>query len=162
MFRMIRWRITFALWLTHPVFGVGFGRMLLPYTLPSLQTEMRLGQFNMGMPHNTFLFLAARMGLIGLLSVLFCWLFVLRRLFVVSKNAREADELAAANMLVMMFGFGMFGLLFERPQLNAVFWIVVAIGQRLLKCQKAALAWQQNGRPALNPSRAQLLSAVPP
>jgi O-antigen ligase len=153
MFRMIRWRITFALWLTHPVFGVGFGRMLLPYTLPSLQTEMRLGQFNMGMPHNTFLFLAARMGLIGLLSVLFCWLFVLRRLFVVSKNAGEADELAAANMLVMMFGFGMFGLLFERPQLNAVFWIVIAIGQRLIECQGVALASQRNTRSALNPSR---------
>ena len=127
--------------MTHPVFGVGFGRMLLPSTLPSLQPELRLGQFNMGMPHNTFLFLAARMGLIGLMSVLFCWFFILGRLFVVSKFARGADELAAANILVMMFGFAIFVLFFERPKFNAVFWIVMAIGQRLIECQEIALAW---------------------
>jgi len=155
MFRMVRWRITFALWMTHPLFGVGFGRMLLPYTLPSLQSELRLGQFNMGMPHNTFLFLGARMGLIGLMSVLFCWLFILGRLFVVSKYARGADELAAANILVMMFGSAIFALFFERPQLNAVFWIVMAIGQRLTKCQEVALASPGNdARFALNFSRA--------
>jgi O-antigen ligase len=156
IFRMIRWRITFALWLTHPVFGVGFGRMLLPYTLPSLREELRLGQFNMGMPHNTFLFLAARMGLVGLMSVLFCWFFILGRLFVVSKHTRAAaDELAAANILVMMFGSAMFALFFERPQLNAVFWIVMAIGQRLIGCQGVASAWSRpNARFALDLSRA--------
>jgi O-antigen ligase len=154
-FRLIRWRITFALWLKHPVFGVGFGRMLLPSTLPSLQTELRLGKFNMGMPHNTFLFLAARMGMLGLMSVLFCWLFILGRLFVVSKHTHRADELAVMNILAIMFGFAMFVLFFERPMLNAVFWIVMAIGQRLIECQGVASAWRRpNALHALNLSRA--------
>ena len=154
-FRLIRWRITFALWLKHPVFGVGFGRMLLPSTLPSLQTELGLGKFNMGMPHNTFLFLAARMGMLGLMPVLFCWLFILGRLFVVSRLTRRADELAVTNILAMMFGFAMFVLFFERPMFNAVFWIVMAIGQRLIECQGIASAWQRpNALHALNLSRA--------
>jgi hypothetical protein len=94
------------------------------------------------------------MGLIGLMSVLFCWLFILGRLFVVSKYARGADELAAANILVMMFGSAIFALFFERPQLNAVFWIVMAIGQRLTKFQGVALASPGNDtRVALNFSR---------
>jgi O-antigen ligase len=153
-FRLIRWRITFALWLKHPVFGVGFGRMLLPYTLPSIQGTERQGSFNMGMPHNTFLFLAARMGMVGLMSVLFCWLFILGRLFVVSRHTRRADELAATNILAMMLGFAMFVLFFERPMLNAVFWIVMAIGQRLIECQEVASASRPNARCALNLSRA--------
>ena len=154
-FRLIRWRIIFALWLQHPVFGVGFGRMLLPYTLASLQTELHEGKFNMGMPHNTFLFLAARMGVIGLMSVLFCWLFILGRLFVVSRQTRRTDELAATNILATMFGFAMFVLFFERPQFNAVFWIVMAIGQRLIECNRDALAWRwSNARYVRNLSRA--------
>ena len=154
-FRLIRWRITFALWLKHPVFGVGFGRMLLPSTLPSLQTELGLGKFNMGMPHNTFLFLAARMGMLGLMPVLFCWLFILGRLFVVSRLTRRADELAVTNVLATMFGFAMFVLFFERPMFNAVFWIVMAIGQRLIECQGIASAWRRpNALRALNLSRA--------
>jgi len=134
-FRMIRWKITFALWLTHPVLGVGFGRMLLPSTLHSLQAELGAGRFNMGMPHNTFLFLAARMGLVGLMAVLFCWFFILVHLFVVARRKRSAEELAVANCLAAMFGVAMFGLFFERPELNGIFWIVMAIGQRLIACQ---------------------------
>ena len=149
-FRMIRWKIIFELWMTHPVFGVGFGRMLLPLTLPSLRGTERLGGFNMGMPHNTFLFLAARMGLIGLLSVVFCWFFMLRRLFLVSKRTRRADELATTNILAMMLGLAFFVLFFERPMLNTMFWIVMAIGQRLLECQRVTAV---NSRYAFNSSR---------
>jgi len=156
-FRMIRWRITFALWLNHPVFGVGFGRMLLPRTLHSVIVEMGLNKFNIGMPHNTFLFLAARMGMVGLGSILFCWLFVLRGLFVLSKHTRRADELAVTNILAAMFGAAMFTLFFERPQLNSVFWIVLAIGQRLMECHGvASLSRRPIARYTVNPARAWL------
>jgi hypothetical protein len=37
----------------------------------------------------------------------------------------------------------MFGLFFERPELNAPFWIVMAIGWRLTECQWVAPAWRR-------------------
>jgi O-antigen ligase len=152
---MIRWKIIFGLWLKYPVFGVGFGRMLLPYTLPSIRGTERLGSFNMGMPHNTFLFLAARMGFVGLLSVLFCWLSILGRLFVVSRHSRRVEELATANILAVMVGVALFSLFFERPELNAAFWIVMAIAQRLMECPGVASASSSlNARYALNLRRA--------
>jgi O-antigen ligase len=147
-FRIIRWRYTFKRWLSHPIFGEGFGSTIIPYSL--WETNERMGLFNRGMPHNTFLFVADRMGIVGLALVLFCWFLILRRLLAAFGQTRRADNLAAANILAAMFGFAIFVLFFERPVTNAAFWIVMAAGARLVEGQTGASAWtRRSGRHAL-------------
>jgi O-antigen ligase len=138
-FRVIRWKYAFRLWLLHPVVGGGFGRPIIPYALQ--EPSERKGKFNGGMPHNTFLFIADRLGILGLGLILFCWFFIFGRLLATFGRMHRADDLAAANILVAMFGFAMLVLFFERPVTNAAFWIAMAAGARLIDCQSPASAW---------------------
>ena len=133
-FRLKRWRYSANLWLEHPLLGEGFGLPIIPAGL--IDATENKGDYNAGMPHNTFLFVAVRTGLLGLGVVLFCWAQVIKRLFSKFVRVGAADELAAINVLVAMFGFAAFVLFFERPVTNAGFWIVAAIGARLAQFQK--------------------------
>jgi O-antigen ligase len=133
-FRLKRWRYSASIWLEHPLFGEGFGRPIIPAGL--IDATENKGDYNAGMPHNTFLFVAVRTGLLGLGVVLFCWAQVIRQLFSKFRRVGAADELAAINVLVAMFGFAAFVLFFERPVTNAGFWIVAAIGARLAQYQR--------------------------
>ena len=77
-FRLRRWRSTADVWMTSPVFGVGFGAPIQLDTWGVTQgikgavKRGGLGAFNVGMPHNSFLVVLARMGLIGLRVDLLC------------------------------------------------------------------------------------------
>ena len=133
-FRLKRWRYSANVWLEHPLLGEGFGRPIIPAGL--IDAAENKGDYNAGMPHNTFLFVAVRTGLLGLGVVLFCWAQVIKQLFSKFIRVGAADELAAINVLVAMFGFAAFVLFFERPVTNAGFWIVAAIGAHLAQYQK--------------------------
>jgi len=127
-FRLVRWKDAVGTWFESPVFGVGFGRNIL--------NQVYLGdwspdKFNVGMPHNTFLFLLARMGVVGFGLVVFSWLNVTIRLARDVRRYRRPDDLAVVNILVAMGGFASFVLFFERPMNNANFWIMLAVAQRL-------------------------------
>jgi len=137
-FRVIRWKYAFRLWLLDPVVGGGFGRPIIPYALQ--EPSERKGKFNGGMPHNTFLFIADRMGILGLGLILFCWFFIFGRLLATFARMHRADDLAAANILIAMFGFATLVLFFERPVTNAGFWIAMAAGARLTDFQSPASA----------------------
>jgi O-antigen ligase len=148
-FRIIRWEYTVKRWMSHPIFGEGFGSTIIPYAL--WETNERMGLFNRGMPHNTFLFIADRMGIVGLALVVFSWSLILGRLLATFGRTRRADNLAAANILAAMFGFAIFVLFFERPVTNAAFWIVMAAGTRLVEEQTGAPARTLvNGQHALH------------
>lgn len=129
-FRMVRWHYAWQLWLSHPLFGLGFGRLLLPYSLDS--QNFGEGFFNGGMPHNTFLFLLARMGLVGFGLVAYCWVATIALLAKRVSRRPDADQMAAASILVAMMGFAFFVLFFERPVNGSAFWIILAAGLRLL------------------------------
>ena len=140
-FRLGRWKYASELWFAHPLFGVGFGRAIIPSGLED--SGERQGQFNAGMPHNSFLFVAARMGVVGLALVLYCWLLGLRQLVAAYKRTGGADELAAANILAAMFGLATLGLFFERPVSNAFFWIVMAAASRLIEVWSAGSTYER-------------------
>ncbi len=127
-FRLVRWRDAFDTWLGSPAFGVGYGcdilnRVYIGYNLA--------GKFNEGMPHNTYLFVLARMGLFGLGLIGFAMMLGMRRLFAAVRRYRLPDDLAALNVLVTLAAYGAFVLFFERPMNNAGFWIMLAAGLRL-------------------------------
>jgi O-antigen ligase len=127
-FRLVRWKDAISTWLESPVIGAGFGRNVLHQVYLG---EWSPDKFNLGMPHNTFLFLLARMGVVGFGLVVFSWLKVTTRLSRDVRRYRRPDDLAVVNILVAMAGFASFVLFFERPMNNAAFWIMLAIAFRL-------------------------------
>ena len=151
-FRMFRWKYALKEWEGAPIFGLGFGTPIIPPGLID-STEVA-GQFNIGMPHNTFLFVAVRMGMVGLLLIVLSWAFVIARLLLTFRRTHRSDELAAANVLISMFGFAFFVLFFERPVTNVAFWIAMAIGARLIQFQALESNFLLKGKRAFDPPRA--------
>lgn len=129
-FRTRRWQYAIGQWAEHPICGIGFGRQIIPSGLVD-ETE-RKGEFNAGMPHNSLLFIGARTGMIGFSLVLYSWISTFKSLIVMFRRTGHTEYLAVANILAAMFGCAMFGLFIERPGSNATFWIVLAIGWRLV------------------------------
>lgn len=134
-FRIGRWHDVVGTWLTDPVFGVGYGKEILSSIYAGADVD---GKFNSGMPHNTYLFLLARMGLIGFVLVVFAMLFGIGKLIGAVRRYRQPDDLAALNVLVTLTAYAAFVLFFERPMNNAGFWIMLAVGIRLAQTSRAA------------------------
>jgi O-antigen ligase len=128
-FRILRWRETTDHWLEHPLLGEGFGAPLVPDWL--IAPTEREGLFNAGMPHNTFLMVMGRMGLLGLSLLAYCWIKGIAALVAVHANNQFADRVAAAAILLAMAGFAFFVLFLERPLNCAPFWITLALAARL-------------------------------
>jgi O-antigen ligase len=136
-FRLARWKDAVNTWLQSPVLGVGFGRNILHRAYLGAWSP---DKFNLGMPHNTFLFLLTRVGVVGFGLVVFSWVSGVVRLALVAHRSRRPDDLAAVNILVAMAGFAAFVLFFERPMNNASFWIMLAVAQRLAETSPAQAA----------------------
>jgi O-antigen ligase len=134
-YRIERWKDAYHTWTMHPIFGVGFGRDILHQTYVGAWSE---GKINLGMPHNTYLYLLARAGLLGfgLIATAMTWGFW--KLGMAVRRYRQADDLAALTALVSMAAFAAFVLFFERPMTNATFWIMLAVGVRLAQTSRSA------------------------
>ncbi len=135
-FRIGRWHDVIGTWLTDPVFGVGYGKEILNSAFIGSDV---VGEFNEGMPHNTYLFLLARMGLVGFGLVVLAMLFGIGKLIGSVRRYRQPDDLAALNVLVTLAAYATFVLFFERPMNNAGFWIMLAAGLRLAETSRAAM-----------------------
>jgi len=135
-FRIGRWHDVVGTWLTNPLFGVGYGKEILNSVFVGSELE---GKFNQGMPHNTYLFLLARMGLVGFGLVVFAMAFGIGKLIASVRRYRQPDDLAALNVLVTLAAYAAFVLFFERPMNNAGFWIMLAVGLRLAETSRAAM-----------------------
>ena len=166
-FRMQRWGKTVAVWLTSPVFGVGFGApIMLDSNGESLREETKgaiqrggLGAFNVGMPHNSFLMAMARMGLIGLGLICFAWLSAIVRIVkLMMRGVVDADLSASVVILIAMIPIAALNLFFEQPMLCAPFWIILAVAYKL---SENAPQQPVNSRAAIAPHRSALRAAQP-
>lgn len=129
IFRLLRWDKVFELWREHPVFGVGFGEPIIP---KSLLNAAETGEFNAGLPHNTYLTILARLGLFGFVLVMGAWIIsIALATKAIRRRTFGPDAFAAGASLVSMMGFATFVLFLERPMHNATLWIVCAIACRL-------------------------------
>jgi|GEM_PF-2036663 len=137
-FRLRRWQSTAEVWMTSPVFGVGFGAPIMLDTWGT-STGARvaaerggLGAFNVGMPHNSFLLALARTGLIGLGLICFAWAKGIMPAMKLSRRRMiDPDRLAIACALIAMIFTAALNLFFERPMLCAPFWIMLAASYKL-------------------------------
>ncbi len=134
--RLLRWASTLMIWQGSPIFGVGFVTPIVdPMLVPPSEAEG--SGFNQGMPHNTYLMVLARMGIVGLLLLLFLHGVIawhLHKRLMREQHARhrvDPDRLAAGAMLFAMSGYAFFVLFFERPMHNAAYWIMLGIAMCL-------------------------------
>jgi O-antigen ligase len=136
-FRMERWQSAVQTWMTSPVLGVGFGTPIIRdewvhSEIKGAAQRDKLGAFNSGMPHNSFLMVLARMGPIGLGLICFAWITAITRMLkVLSRRAPDPDQMAALGVLIAMVPIAALNLFFERPMLCAPFWIVLAASYKL-------------------------------
>ena len=150
-FRLLRWDKVFELWRDHPLFGVGFGQPIVPKALISSDES---GEFNAGLPHNTYLTILARLGLFGFILIMGAWIVsIVLATKAIHRRTFGADAFAAGAALVAMMGFASFVLFLERPMHNAALWIVAAIACRLAApdpsdAAAAAVAPAPSARPA--------------
>ena len=146
-FRWRRWQSTAGVWMTSPVFGVGFGAPIMLDTwgvrsgVRAVTWRGGLAAFNAGMPHNSFLVVLARTGVIGFGLICFAWA---RGLIAAIKGTRgrrvDPDRLAIAGALIAMIPIAALNLFFERPMLCAPFWIMLAVSYRLSETVPAQTA----------------------
>ena len=133
-FRLLRWGAVLDLWKSEPLFGVGFGRPVIPAALVDLS---EVGQFNVGLPHNSYLTVLVRLGLFGFILVIIPWLgsvvFAFAR---VHRHRYGADAFAAGAAMLVMSGFAFFVLFLERPMHAASLWMLAAIVTRLLENER--------------------------
>jgi O-antigen ligase len=144
-FRLERWHAAVETWTTSPLFGVGFGVPILSDEWVRSEVRVaaqqdKMGSFNQGMPHNTFLMVLARTGPLGLGLICFAWIAVIIKLFkALRRRAIEPDRLAILGILVAMIPIAALNLFFERPMLCAPFWIMLAAGYKLAENVPAAI-----------------------
>jgi O-antigen ligase len=146
VFRLLRWDRVFALWRDNPLFGIGFGRPLIPR---SLLNEVENGVFNAGLPHNTYLTVLARLGLFGFVLITGAWIAsIVQAAKAIRRPSFGADAFAAGASLVAMMGYATFVLFLERPMHNATLWIVAAIACRLAAPDQSTQAASAAAAPA--------------
>jgi hypothetical protein len=123
--RLATWKNALRLVAHHPITGVGFGVPVMVYAAEEPPDKME-SPYNYGLPHNTFITMAMRMGVPGLailLLILATWLTGLWRI-------RRRSPLAPVLMALVVYAccYGNFALLFERPFMAMPFWTLVGIG----------------------------------
>jgi O-antigen ligase len=128
-FRLLRWDAVLDLWRSNPLFGAGFGRPIIP---ANLVDPAENGLFNAGLPHNTYLTILARLGLVGFALIVIPWVgSIVMAVRLVRRRVYGADLFAAGSAMAAMFGFAAFVLFLERPMHSAALWMVAAIAARL-------------------------------
>ncbi len=134
-FRLERWRYALLLWETQPILGSGFGVQMAPTDV--IGTGTKQGMFNRDAPHNSYLTVLVRTGLVGFLLISFSLAYSVYRLILSSRQpSEEPDNLALLNMLVVMSVFAGFNLFFERPTMCGPFWIALALAWRLAETSR--------------------------
>jgi len=134
-FRLLRWDAVLDLWRSDPLFGVGFGRPIIP---ANLVDPVENGLFNAGLPHNTFLTILARLGLVGFGLIVIPWVgSIVMAVRLMRRRPYGADLFAAGAAMAAMFGFAAFVLFLERPMHSAALWMVAAIAARLTQAGSA-------------------------
>jgi hypothetical protein len=122
--RMAIWQAGYQLFLERPWFGHGYG------TFP-----LRVGRYNSELwyrdPHNTYLGIAAEMGIFALVAFVLSILLILKNCLHVYHYARDefmrALGLASVGMCMGLASANFFGSRLDTIELTAYFWIVSAL-----------------------------------
>lgn len=137
-FRAFLWREAIRDWRTAPLLGIGFVPELPAYIMPGIKndgTDINFVDENgrptnpVSGPHNSYLTVLARMGLVGCALLLFAGLHWLRELGRLQRS-RESDFLRMALTIIPINGavHAFFNIGFESPHNSVLMWLFFGIG----------------------------------
>ena len=141
-FRFLAWMEADQRFEENPVLGEGFG---VPFTFELTTYDVR--------PHNTFLTILYKMGLLGFLPAMvlllsFQWKgWRSLRAFHQRPGALFLYVLLLAELVMLVFGF--LNLLLESPFLASVFWVSLGVGMRVMSLL-GSTSQASTARPAFN------------
>lgn len=125
-FRMLAWTEALGRFLASPIFGEGFG---VPFTFAIWEEDVR--------PHNTFLTVLYKMGLVGFVPfLLLLWRFYWVGWRALRRSRNHSGAILLYVILLAHFGMCLYGglnLLLESPFLAAIFWILMGLGIRSMQ-----------------------------
>lgn len=130
-FRLLAWFEAFQRFSASPVLGEAYG---IPFTFAIDESDAR--------PHNTYLTVLYKMGLLGLAPLLallagFHWNgWKSLRLMSSFSQATSMYGLMLGQLLMCLFG--VLNLLLESPFLASIFWLTIGIGLRMMSVPAAA------------------------
>ncbi len=124
-FRFLAWAEALDRFQQQPVMGEGYG---IPFTFANVDTDPR--------PHNTYLTVLYKMGVLGFLPFFLCLLALYGRS--IRELRHRQAQLSDPNLLAILVSghfllalAGGVGLLLESPFLASIFWIAVGLQARL-------------------------------
>ena len=129
--RIDAWTFAVQTWWAHPIFGVGVGNYeILEYAHETIHSPWGEGGST---PHNTYLYLLAESGIVGLAGMLMIMLPTLRRTLSLRHNA-EFGIIALAiafAITVNMIGWCGDDSTFTGPHTSYLLWLMVGLGEAL-------------------------------
>ena len=136
-FRLSAWKEAWKRFEDYPLAGEGFGS---PFTFELLLFE------NDPRPHNTFLTVLYKMGLIGFLPLVALLIYVVWRGFHSMQCSRESRRVVFLQIVLLTQAafclFGMGNLLLESPFLASLFWASMGLSLRIMRMLDAERSFQ--------------------
>ncbi len=136
-FRLSAWKEAWKRFEDYPLAGEGFG---VPFTFELLLFE------NDPRPHNTFLTVLYKMGLIGFLPLVALLIYVVWRGFHSMRCNRESRRVVFLQIVLLTQAafclFGMGNLLLESPFLASLFWASMGLSLRIMRMLDAERSFQ--------------------
>ena len=131
--RIAAWKGAFVMIKENPLFGIGYG--LFPFYIPSFAPEV--GQMD---AHNTYILIAAEMGVPALILFLIVLLLISLRtmmLYITTKDPfLKALSLGFLGGLGAMWIANVFGGRLDSQELSSYFWIMAAVVARALAIER--------------------------
>jgi O-antigen ligase len=125
-FRLIAWKEAWTRFEEQPLVGEGFG---VPFVFELADADVR--------PHNTFLTVLYKMGLIGFLPLLGLLVYILWLSLRAARRNLDSNLVAFLQIMVLaQVAFCLYGtanLLLESPFLASLFWAAMGIGLRMIR-----------------------------
>ncbi|MCI0541016.1 MAG: O-antigen ligase family protein, partial [Verrucomicrobiales bacterium] len=121
-FRLVAWAAALGRFTASPIVGEGFG---VPFIFEHSDRDVR--------PHNTYLTVLYKTGLVGFLPLLLLLLYFYWNGW---KALRRCNDQRSIFLYVLLLGhsalclFGLLNLLLESPFLASMFWILMGVGIR--------------------------------
>lgn len=126
LYRMLVYKGTLNIIKNYPLGGTGAG------TFETVYPDYKLGSVNTKLTHSTYLQIASEMGMIGLFSFLFLFIFILKNLFFQFKRAQVKEEkLFLSCILFISINFLMHNLFdypWHIPGTSGIYFVLAAVG----------------------------------
>jgi len=127
-FRAVWWRnVIVETWQGNPVVGLGFGHDLAHHFVQEYYPDMALEDFNTRSPHNIFVTVFGRLGLVGLAAWCAVGVAMLRATWTALRRTedRTAWALWCGSWIVLVSAT--FGVVLEGPMGAVPFWVMLGL-----------------------------------